>query len=100
MHFPEVYGSQIIPYEDGSKIGFIHMEELTPLTSDQTMSVADPAQAVGKTSRSAAPTGRNATFSESQIDAMSARDFEKNEEAIMEAMRSGNFTYDITGGAR
>ena len=48
MHFPEVYGSQIIPYEDGSKIGFIHMEELTPLTSDQTMSVADPAQAVGK----------------------------------------------------
>ena len=58
------------------------------------------AQAVGKTSRSAAPTGRNATFSESQIDAMSASDFEKNEEAIMEAMRSGNFTYDITGGAR
>jgi len=48
MHFPEVYGSQVIPYEDGSKIGFIHMEELTPLTSDQTMSVADPAQAVGK----------------------------------------------------
>ena len=58
------------------------------------------AQAVGKTSRSAAPTGRNATFSESQIEAMSSRDFEKNEEAIMEAMRSGNFTYDITGGAR
>jgi hypothetical protein len=48
MHFPEVYSSQVIPYEDGSKIGFIHMEELTPLTSDQTMSVADPAQAVGK----------------------------------------------------
>jgi len=48
MHFPEVYNSQVIPFEDGSKIGFIHMEELEPLTSDQIMSVADPAQAVGK----------------------------------------------------
>ena len=51
MHFPEVYSSQVIPYEDGSKIGFIHMEELEPLTSDQVMSVADPAQAVGKMRR-------------------------------------------------
>jgi hypothetical protein len=27
-------------------------------------------------------------------------DYEANEEAIMEAMRTGNFVYDITGGAR
>jgi len=47
-HFPEVYDSQVIPYEDGSKIGFIFMEKLEPLSSEQLMSVPDPAQAVGK----------------------------------------------------
>jgi hypothetical protein len=28
------------------------------------------------------------------------RDYEKNEEKIMDAMRNGNFIYDLTGGAR
>jgi hypothetical protein len=31
---------------------------------------------------------------------MSDRDYEKNEEAIMKAMRSGAFVYDISGAAR
>jgi hypothetical protein len=31
---------------------------------------------------------------------MNDRDYAKNEEAIMEAMRSGNFVYDMSGAAR
>tara|TARA_R100000935_G_scaffold22782_1_gene41846 strand:+ start:9130 stop:9900 length:771 start_codon:yes stop_codon:yes gene_type:complete len=58
------------------------------------------AQAVGKTSRSNAPANQNMSFTESQVESMSVRDFEKHEDAIMEAMRSGKFNYDVSGGAR
>ena len=39
-------------------------------------------------------------FSESAISKMSDQEYEKNEDAIMEAMRSGNFEYDVSGAAR
>lgn len=39
-------------------------------------------------------------FSESQVQAMTDREFEKNQEAILEAQRKGHFIYDISGGAR
>lgn len=44
--------------------------------------------------------GDKPTWSESQIQKMSAKEYEKNEEAIMEAIRTGTFVYDITGSAR
>ena len=31
---------------------------------------------------------------------MSDREYDANEEAILEAMKSGAFTYDMSGGAR
>lgn len=37
---------------------------------------------------------------ESWVHKLSAKEYEKNEDRIMEAMRSGNFVYDMTGGAR
>ena len=37
---------------------------------------------------------------ESQVSKMSDKGFEKTEEAIVDAMRSGNFNYDLSGGAR
>lgn len=40
------------------------------------------------------------TFSESQVNKMSDKEYEKNEDKIMEAMRSGKFLYDMSGGAR
>ena len=40
------------------------------------------------------------TFTESQIGKMSMKDFEKNQDAIMEAQRTGKFVYDLSGGAR
>jgi phosphopantetheine adenylyltransferase len=59
------------------------------------------AQAVGRTSStSPSPQGGKAKFSESQVAAMSDRDYEKNEDAILEAMRTGAFVYDVSGAAR
>ena len=57
------------------------------------------AQSVGRTSASA-PTGGKRRFSESQISKMSPREYEANEAAIMDAMKSGNFEYDLSGAAR
>ena len=37
---------------------------------------------------------------ESQVQKMSAQDYEKNADEIMEAIRSGKFIYDVSGSAR
>jgi hypothetical protein len=39
-------------------------------------------------------------FSESQIDKMNPREYERKEAAIMEAMRAGKIKYDLTGAGR
>lgn len=50
---------------------------------------------------SGAPTGtQKSKFSESMVQKMSAAEYDKNETAIFEAMRKGEFVYDISGGAR
>lgn len=41
-----------------------------------------------------------AQFSESQVQRMSAQEYERNSDSIMEAIRSGRFLYDLSGGAR
>lgn len=58
------------------------------------------AQSVGRTSASAPSGGTQARFSESQISKMSDAEYEKNEAAIMESMRKGQFLYDVSGAAR
>ncbi len=66
----------------------------------KTSSKKSAAQAVGRsTSAAPAATGK-AKFSESQVARMSDREYDANEEAILEAMKSGAFTYDMSGGAR
>lgn len=40
------------------------------------------------------------TYSESQVHKMSPQEYEKHEEKILEAMRTGKFLYDMSGGAR
>ena len=37
---------------------------------------------------------------ESAVQSMSAKEYEKNQDDIMEAIRSGKFVYDISGNAR
>ena len=44
--------------------------------------------------------GKSNKILESQVQEMSADEYEKNADIIMEAIRSGNFVYDISGSAR
>lgn len=61
----------------------------------------DAAQAVSRSGGSAAPAGApTGRFSESAVSKMSAHEYEKNEEAIMESIRNGTFVYDVSGAAR
>lgn len=39
-------------------------------------------------------------YSESMVQKMSLQEYEKHEEAILDAQRKGNFVYDLSGGAR
>lgn len=61
---------------------------------------ADAAKEVGRTSRTAPTPGGKAKFSETQVSRMSDAEYEKHEDDILAAMRSGNFNFDITGAAR
>lgn len=62
----------------------------------------EAAETVGRTSGVRLPEETNGkpTFSESQVDRMSIRDYEKFEDAIDEAKREGRFIYDLSGAAR
>lgn len=66
----------------------------------KSTSPADAAKSVGKTSRSTPGVSGQPTFSESQVQRMSDSEYDKNEDAILESMRKGTFSYDITGAAR
>jgi hypothetical protein len=68
----------------------------------ETPSERNAAESVTSKNNSSGP-NKNAgdiKFSESQVNAMSPREFEKNEEAIMDAIRTGKFKYDLSGAAR
>jgi hypothetical protein len=45
-------------------------------------------------------TGKNDMIRESDVQRMSADEYEKNSDTIMEAIRAGNFVYDVSGSAR
>ena len=63
------------------------------------MQLKDAAKSVSKgTSANPAPTKEKQSnqFKESQVAKMTAQQFEKNEEAIMSAIRSGDFIYDVS----
>ena len=70
-------------------------------TKSRKKSTKEAASAV-VTKRSTKPSQADteATFTESQIGKMSMKDFEKHQDAIMEAQRTGKFVYDLSGGAR
>ena len=66
----------------------------------KTTSKKSAAQAVGR-STSVAPKGEaKAKFSESQVQKMSDKEYAANEAAILESMKTGEFIYDVSGGAR
>lgn len=61
---------------------------------------ASAAQNVTRSSTPSPTDKSRPKYTESQVDAMSEKEYEKHEEAIMEAMRSGGFVYDVSGAAR
>jgi hypothetical protein len=65
--------------------------------SDDT-SAAKAVTTKGKTTPS--ETSKSVGFKESQVERMSPQEYEAKSEQIMEAIRSGNFIYDISGNAR
>ena len=62
----------------------------------------DAAKAVSKTNTRSEPSGEQqaGAIKESAVQKMSAQQYEKNAEAIMEAIRTGKFIYDVSGNAR
>ena len=61
----------------------------------------DAAKAVSKTnSRNEPSSQESGSIKESTVQKMTAHQYEKNADAIMEAIRSGKFIYDISGNAR
>jgi len=68
----------------------------------KTKSDKDAAKSVAtKNSRSKPQEDEASTYlKESQVQKMSAQEYEKNSDEIMEAIRSGKFIYDISGSAR
>ena len=71
------------------------------ITTKKSDSKKSAASAVNTRSK-ASPTAdeSNNYIRESQVDKMSDKEYAKNQEAIMEAMRSGKFLYDLSGAAR
>lgn len=71
-------------------------------TKKKDTSNKDAARSIGmKNARSTpADVDMEGVFYESQIEKMSAREYEANQEAIAKSMASGKFIYDLSGGAR
>ena len=72
------------------------------ITTKKPASNKDAARSVNsRTSRSEPNTSNNdGAFSESQVAKMSTQQYEKASDAIMEAIRTGKFIYDMSGSAR
>ena len=61
----------------------------------------EAAKSVSNTKRSDEPTATSRNvWSESRVKGLSAKDWDKFEEAISESVKNGTFVYDLTGAAR
>jgi hypothetical protein len=64
-------------------------------------STREAASSVKVTSRPAIEEDESSNyFSESQVSKMNDKEYEKNQDKILEAMRTGRFKYDLSGAAR
>ena len=72
------------------------------ITKDKPKSTKDAARSVStKDSRSKPQNNESSSYlKESEVQKMSAHEYEKNADEIMEAIRSGKFVYDVSGSAR
>lgn len=71
------------------------------IKTKKTTSNKDAAKAISKTNTRSEPSSEESgSIKESSVQKMSAQQYEKNADKIMEAIRSGKFVYDISGNAR
>jgi len=72
------------------------------ITKKKSTSNRDAARSVdSRNSRSRPDSTQNSgAITESQVSQMSAQEYEKRSDEIMEAIRTGNFVYDLSGSAR
>ena len=62
---------------------------------------SDAAEAVSPRSRNKPQSNASGNrIKESDVQRMSASEYEKNQDTIMEAIRTGDFVYDVSGSAR
>jgi hypothetical protein len=75
--------------------------DLYKLETKPKPTTKDAAKSVGRPRRSQEPAlETKAKWSESAVKKLSGKDYERFEDEIMDAIRTGNFEYDISGGAR
>lgn len=71
------------------------------ITTKKAANKDDAARSVNTRNERSKPRGTQGdTFTESQVQKMSAQEYEKHSDEIMEAIRTGNFVYDLSGSAR
>ena len=72
------------------------------IKTKKSSSNKDAAKAVGTRSQRSSPEsdGSGKTIKESDVARMTAQQYEKMQEEIADAIRSGNFVYDLSGSAR
>ena len=72
------------------------------ITTKKSASSKDAARSVGARNERSKPSSdaMSGAIRESDIQKMSATEYEKNADDIMEAIRTGNFIYDLSGSAR
>jgi len=71
-------------------------------TKEKVNSSKEAAKAVSTKTQKTVPDAenKNSVIRESEVQRMSADEYDANSDTIMEAIRSGNFVYDVSGSAR
>ena len=69
-------------------------------TKTKKPSKKEAAQSVGRSTKTSPKETSKMKFSESQVSKMSSGEYEANEDAILEAIKKGEFEYDLSGAAR
>lgn len=69
-------------------------------TKTKKPSKKEAAESVGRSTKTSPKETSKMKFTESQVSKMSSNEYEANEEAILEAIRKGEFEYDLSGAAR
>jgi len=71
-------------------------------SKEKSNSSKEAAKAVSTKTQKTIPDteSKNSVIRESEVQRMSADEYDKNSDVIMEAIRAGNFVYDISGSAR